>query len=183
MTTSPWLIAPGLLALAAATQPAHAVEYYSLEQVQRTLFPAASEFRPRSFLLSAAQREAIAASADVRLRTPQVQVWEARSAQGLLGYLLVDAVTGKHESIDYAVALSPQGSVLALEIMAYRETYGGQIRNERWRGQFTGKTSADPVRLERDIKNISGATLSSAHVTDGVRRLLATFELAIKGRD
>lgn len=176
-----WLIAPGV-ALTAAVQPAHAVQYYSLDQVQRALFPAATEFRPRSLLLSPAQREAIASAADVRLRNAQVQAWEARSAQGLLGYVLADAVTGKHEFIDYAVALSPQGQLLAVEIMEYRETYGGQIRDPQWRAQFVGKGSVDPLRLERDIKNISGATLSCAHVTDGVRRLVATFEVVLKAR-
>lgn len=176
-----WLIAPGM-ALAAAAQPAYAVEYYSLEQVQRALFPEATEFRPRSLLLTPTQRETIARTADVRLRNAQVQAWEARSAQGLLGHVLVDAVTGKHEFIDYAVALSPQGRLLAVEIMAYRESYGGQIRDERWRAQFVGKGVADPLQLEADIKNITGATLSCAHVTDGVRRLVATFEVALKER-
>jgi Na+-translocating ferredoxin:NAD+ oxidoreductase RnfG subunit len=176
-----WLIAPGMV-LAAAAQPAHAVEYYSLEQVQRALFPAATEFKPRSFLLTQEQRESIARKADVRVRNAQVQAWEARLAQGLLGYVLVDAVTGKHEFIDYAVALSPAGSLVAIEIMAYRESYGGQIRDERWRAQFIGKGAADALKVEADIKNISGATLSCVHVTDGVRRLVATFEVALKDR-
>jgi Na+-translocating ferredoxin:NAD+ oxidoreductase RnfG subunit len=176
-----WLIAPGVV-LAAAAQPAHAVEYYSLEQVQRALFPGATEFKPRPVLLTPEQSESIARKAEVRMRNAQVQVWEARSAQGLFGYVLVDAVTGKHEFIDYAVALSPTGSLMAVEIMAYRESYGGQIRDERWRAQFVGKGAADALKVDADIKNISGATLSCVHVTDGVRRLVATFEVALETR-
>ena len=57
-----------------------------------------------------------------------MQAWEARSAQGLLGHVLTDAVTGKHELIDYAVALSLQGQLPAVDIMEYRETRGVQIR-------------------------------------------------------
>ena len=176
-----WLIATGVV-LVASAQPAHAVQYYSLEQVQRALFPAATEFKPRGFLLTQEQRESIARAADVRIRNAQVQAWEARSAQGLLGYVLVDAVTGKHEFIDYAVALSPTGSLMGLEIMEYRESYGGQIRDERWRAQFVGKGASDALKLEADIKNISGATLSCVHVTDGVRRLVATFEVTLRER-
>lgn len=44
-----------------------------------------------------------------------------------------------------------------------------------WLAQFVGKTSASPLRLNGDIRNISGATLSSTHVTEGVKRILAAY--------
>ena len=37
----------------------------------------------------------------------------------------------------------------------------------------------DPVRLDTDIRNVSGATLSCRHVTDGIRRLLLLHERAL----
>ncbi len=175
-----WLGGVGAAAISAAAS-VHAVRYLTLEQANKTLFPAASEFRARSLLLTAAQSELIARQAGVRVREAQVRAWEARDAQGaLLGHVLVDEVTGKHEFITYAVAVSVQGKVIGIEIMDYRESYGGQIRDERWRAQFHGKAAADAVRIDQDIKNISGATLSCVHVTDGVRRLLATYEAVIK---
>ena len=96
------------------------------------------------------------------------------------GWFIVDEVVGKHEFITYAVGLNANGSVKQIEVMDYRETYGGEIRNENWRAQFVGKTSQSPLKLDRDIKNISGATLSCRHVTDGVKRLLAFYEIALK---
>jgi Na+-transporting NADH:ubiquinone oxidoreductase subunit NqrC len=59
----------------------------------------------------------------------------------------------------------------------YRESYGEQVRNPAWRAQFTGKRHGATLALTKDIKNISGATLSSSHITDGVKRLLATYAL------
>ena len=44
----------------------------------------------------------------------------------------------------------------------------------------SGKTSQSTLKLDRDIKNISGATLSCRHITDGVKRLLAFYEIALK---
>jgi len=38
------------------------------------------------------------------------------------------------------------------------------------------------LKLNGDIKNISGATLSSKHVTDGVKRVLRLYETSLKGR-
>jgi len=48
-----------------------------------------------------------------------------------------------------------------------------QVPRPQWRKQFAGKRASDPVELNRDIQNISGATLSCRHVTEGVKRLLA----------
>jgi Na+-transporting NADH:ubiquinone oxidoreductase subunit NqrC len=53
------------------------------------------------------------------------------------------------------------------------------VRNKRWRAQFSGKRASDALQFGREIKNISGATLSSRHVTDGVRRVLATYALVL----
>jgi Na+-transporting NADH:ubiquinone oxidoreductase subunit NqrC len=89
-------------------------------------------------------------------------------------------VIGKHEFITYALALSPDGVVRGVEILDYRETYGGEIRNPAWRHQFVGKRPGSELQLGEDIKNISGATLSSRHVTDGIRRLLVTYQLLLK---
>ncbi len=90
--------------------------------------------------------------------------------------LFIDSVLGKHDFITYAVAIDPSGQVKGIEILDYRETYGSQIRDKVWRQKFIGKTSKDPLTLDRDIPNISGATLSSKHVTEGVRRILQTYE-------
>ena len=111
-----------------------------------------------------------------RVLHDEQQVWRVSGG----GWFIVDEVVGKHEFITYAVGLNANGSVKQIEVMDYRETYGGEIRNENWRAQFVGKTSQSPLKLDRDIKNISGATLSCRHVTDGVKRLLAFYEIALK---
>ena len=112
----------------------------------------------------------------VRVLHGEQKVWRVSSG----GWFIVDEVVGKHEFITYAVGLDANGSVKQIEVMDYRETYGGEIRNENWRVQFVGKTNQSPLKLDRDIKNISGATLSCRHVTDGVKRLLAFYEIALK---
>ena len=96
------------------------------------------------------------------------------------GTFIVDEAVGKHEAITYAVGINADGSVRQVEILDYRESYGWEIRNPAWRHQFVGKTAADPVRLDKDIRNISGATLSCRHVTEGVQRLLATYAVALR---
>ena len=93
--------------------------------------------------------------------------------------MIVDQVIGKSELITYALALDAKGAIASVEILEYRESHGGEVRMAGWRKQFVGKTAADPVALNKDIKNISGATLSSQHLTDGIKRLLKYYQQAL----
>ena len=112
----------------------------------------------------------------VSVRSPEVRLWLVDGG----GWFILDDVVGKHEFITYALGLNADGSVKQIEIMDYRETYGDQIRNEQWRAQFIGKKAGAKLKLDDDIKNISGATLSCRHIADGVRRLLAFHDLVLK---
>jgi Na+-translocating ferredoxin:NAD+ oxidoreductase RnfG subunit len=73
-----------------------------------------------------------------------------------------------------------QREAIEKEIMDYRETYGGEIRNAAWRQQFVGKHHGDALELGRTIQNISGATLSCRNVMNGVKRLLSMQALALQ---
>ena len=160
--------------------PAYAVEYLSVEQAQAVLFADAKVFEPKIVTLSDQQRDDIKERAGVRQRTPTQQVWRAQRDGEMLGWFVVDEVIGKHEFITYATAISPTGSVLGVEIMSYRETHGGQIRDASWRAEFVGKTLADPLRLGKDVPNISGATQSCRNVLDGVKRLLVIHDMVLR---
>jgi hypothetical protein len=141
---------------------AHAAVYLSVEQAQQAIFPGARFTMEALALPDAAHRK----------------LW--RVSEG--GWFIVDAVLGKHELITYAVGLGADGSVRGVEILEYLESYGYQIRDAAWRRQFAGKTARDPLKLDQDIRNISGATLSCRHVTDGIKRLLGFYESALKQR-
>jgi Na+-transporting NADH:ubiquinone oxidoreductase subunit NqrC len=69
--------------------------------------------------------------------------------------------------------LDPSGRIRQVDILQYRESYGGEIRSPSWLAQFVGKTNSSQLQVGSDIRNISGATLSSHHVTEGVKRIMA----------
>jgi len=163
------------LPVAAISTSVYATTYFNVEQAQQAIFPGAK--LTKSFLaLNDKQADDIGNRTDVNVRNKEVRMWRVDGG----GYFIVDEVVGKHEFITYAVGLNADGSVKQIEIMQYNESYGYQVRDPKWLAQFTGKTSAAPLKLEGDIKNISGATLSSRHITDGVKRLLATYDVAIR---
>ena len=153
-------------------QPVHAEVYLSIEQAQTLMFPGAS-FTPEFRTLTKEQISAIEKASDTNVLNSDLKVWRVSTG----GWFIADEVVGKHEFIPFALALDQAGAVKDIEILEYREAYGGQIREADWRAQFTGKDRTATLRLTKDIQNISGATLSSKHITDGVRRLLATHAL------
>ncbi|HET7364087.1 MAG TPA: FMN-binding protein [Burkholderiales bacterium] len=148
-----------LFAPAALTVPAaHATVYLTVEQAQQLLFAGAG-----FTAVDPGRRE---------------RIWRVSAG----GWFIVDQVLGKHELISYALGIDGSGRVRGVEILEYRESHGGEVRDAAWRAQFAGKSAADSLQLDRDIRNISGATLSCRHVTDGVKRLLKLYESELRQR-
>jgi Na+-transporting NADH:ubiquinone oxidoreductase subunit C len=171
-----WIL-PATIAgvLTPAAQVAYSAEYLSVGAAQKALFPDATAFEV--VLVPAEVKAAIARDAGRFAVEPRI--WRARQGERTLGWFIVDEVIGKVELITYALALDTTGAVKGLDIMAYRETHGDAIRLPAWRAQFVGKRVGDPLRLDADIRNISGATLSCRHVTEGVHRLLQLYDRAL----
>lgn len=93
------------------------------------------------------------------------------------GYGIVDNVRGKEQPITYLVMVGTDLKVKDLEVLYYREAYGGEIQNQVWRDQFKGKAPGDNVYVGNGVQNISGATISTNAVSYGVRKLLAVFQV------
>jgi Na+-translocating ferredoxin:NAD+ oxidoreductase RnfG subunit len=171
-------LAPVALAAAAlAPTSAFAVDYLTAEQAAKLMFPEADRFDSRELVLDAAAL----AKLDAQGVKPRSARWTARQAMKgstVLGWVVADEVIGKFELISYAVGLGSDGAVKQVEILSYRESHGHEIRLPAWRKQFVGKTAATPIKVGDDIANISGATLSCTHVTDGVKRIVSVVDWA-----
>lgn len=163
-----WAVLPAIVAPFSA---AVATDFLTEAGAQKALFPEATSFKSQP----APAESALAAVGGTNGQIPP-KIWVARRDGEVLGTVVIDRVIGKHDFITFAVGISTGGAVRGVEILSYREVYGGEVRNERWRRQFVGKRRGDPLRFPLDIKNITGATLSCRHVTDGVRRILALME-------
>src|SRR6516165_7982633 len=121
------LTAPAAV-VATVSTAAQAVQYLSVPEAQKQAFPSAT------FSEIQAGR-----------------IWRAESAGRLLGFFIFDRVIGKHLYIDYAVALDPGGRIRSVEILQYRESYGGEIRSPSWLAQSAGKTAGSPLQVANDI--------------------------------
>lgn len=172
-----WLVPAAIFA---AAPQCMAAKYMNVQQARVLIFPSADEYVAKPVQLTAVQMQEIDKLSGVPGRTEQVYVWQAMTKGKAIGWFFVDQVIGKHELITYALGINADGSIRQFEVIEYLEVYGSQVRYPNWREQFVGKTVESPLQVDSDISNISGATLSARHVTDGIRRLLFVHKAVLR---
>jgi Na+-translocating ferredoxin:NAD+ oxidoreductase RnfG subunit len=174
----PGLICASLLPMSVVVVVA--ADYLSIDAAQKAVYPEADAFQEVVLQQSPEQLQAILARAGPQPPHGPTRFWRATRNGVLLGHMFVDEVIGRQSLITYALGIDASGNIRDLEVMAYRESHGSEIRNPAWRGQFAHRSDLDQLRFRTDIKNISGATLSSEHVTQGVRWLVALWQAALR---
>lgn len=182
MNQPSWLLAPALIL--SATPAVYAkefnIQYPTYQESQKNFFGSSAIFVPSQFTLNDEQVERVENSSKVRVRDPKLNAWKVEQNGHQTGWFIIDRVIGKHELITYSIALDMNHKVKGIEVLDFKESYGEQIHELQWRVQFIGKTLQDPLKLNGDIRNISGATLSCKNVTNGVKRVLATMDVKYK---
>ena len=170
-------------------QYVYAAKYMEVQEAQKSMFKNADSFVDVSLTLSKEQKKNIKKHSGINEIQDNQQIWKALQGKNHVGYFVIDYVYGKHEFITYAIALDMKGVVMSIDILEYKESYGGEVKNIEWRKQFTGKTIKDNFTVDDDIKNITDyddrqnmirATLSCKHIADGVKKVLSIYELYIK---
>lgn len=100
------------------------------------------------------------------------EVLRVSRGDSLLGFATVENVKGRDQPITFLVAIDAADRLKDVDVLIYREPYGGQVAYDAWRRQFRGRTADDSLRVGREIRSISGATISVNAVTAGVRSAL-----------
>jgi len=153
-------------AIVAFCAPAQAIDLQTLESAQEKLYPGA-KLTPSDFTLSRDDFEALKAEYNVPAFRPAVKAWRAQGG----GWLYLDQVYGLSDIVTYVVAVSDDGKVRGLEVLVCAEGFCDMYTPE-WRNAFLGQTYGkwDPTQ---SVPMVSGATLSSVHVAEGVKKILA----------
>ena len=153
--------------------------YLSLEEAPKVMFPDADRVERKDV----ASDESLRARMKQRIGRMKPSIWEpfyvsftAYKQEQVIGYAVVCEEIGKHRPITFIVATTPDLVVKDVSVMMYREPIGGEVRHQAFLKQFPRKNLEDPIAARRDIKNISGATLSVRAMSLGVRKALAFLE-------
>lgn len=173
------LVATGAGVLLVAPAHVRAGEQRFLREAEapRAIFPDATSSERKTLELTDEELATVTRALGRRVELRSYPYHEVREGPRVAGVVLVLDVLGQAMPITFAVGVGEDRRIRDLLVIAYREPRGEEIREARFRRQFTGKRLADPIALGRDIDAISGATISSRSAAYAARKALALAEV------
>lgn len=167
------LLAPGLARIAEAKV------FASQKQALADAFPDASRIERRTLLVRAADVAKIEAITGREIDAKVVVIHVAYQGEQILGYAEIAVHTVRTQPEAILIVLSPDGRVRSVRVIAFHEPLD-YLPTDRWYSQFVGKGKGDSLRIGRDVHGVVGATLSAQAAADGVRRMLAYWEVLLR---
>ena len=175
---------------------AQAVVLLTKEQALKEIFPDVDKVVTENHVLTAAEiasiKEQLGGSlVHYQKGSSSAAVSEASSYDFYIGMknnqkvrmAIIEEQPGKWGPVSFIIAVDiSSGIINNLAVMAYLEKRGRPIARQNFLKQFIGKTSADPISVRgkkgvaRDIRAISGATISSDCACFAVRKVIALYE-------
>ncbi len=145
--------AGGLLAACVATEPAAP----RLDHL-RTVFPSADRADPVELERGCPRR---------------CVVLQLHSTEGnVVGHVVTQRLTSRSGRFTISTHLGPDHRIRRVEVLTYAGERGRGVCSPSFIGQFVDKGPDDPLRVGTDVDAVTGATLSSRTLTEGVRHAL-----------
>lgn len=157
--------------------PANAGVLMTREQALAQAFPGA-RVEPRSFVLTESSLSAVRALAQVKVDSKLVTAHVAWRGDSLVGVAFLDSRTVRTMPAVFMTVVAPDTTVTRVDILAFHEPPDYRPP-ARWLGLFGRKKLDDRLWPRRDIRNLSGATLSARAVTESVRLALALYRQVV----
>lgn len=157
--------------------------YYTREEALRAVFPDAEKIEEKTLSLSKEQKE------KVRILLGRSKVYndftynEAVRDNQTIGYAVISDAMGKRMHFTYMVVVSPKGSIEMVKILEYKELFGRRIKEEGFLNKFREKTINSPLRINVDIDAVTGATISSKSLIEGVKKTLIYLSIVVLTQD
>ena len=154
----------------------HAEVFLTEEDALKLMFPQSERIRKDVLTLSPEKKLQIEERIGWKFPEESFEVYIGETGTQINGYALVQNTIGKHKPMTYMVGVDNTGHVSNVELLIFREARGSEVRTKRFNVQYEGKTVLDPVRINKDIINISGATMSVRSISAGVKRVLVLVD-------
>jgi len=154
----------------------HAEVYLTEDEAIQLMFPKSKHIRKDVIRLTPEKKELIEQRIGWKFPEESFEVYIGETSSQIDGYALIQNTIGKHKPMTYMVGVDRTGACTNVEVLVFREAKGSEVRTKRFNVQYEGKTVHDPVRINKDIINISGATMSVRSISAGVKRVLVLVD-------
>lgn len=179
LTRVRWLIL-GAALLPGTPQDSPARVLLSQREALALAFPAEMLVERRTAYLTDEQQRRAQEAGHVKVESKVWAYYVGASSLGVRGYAYFETHVVRTMPETFMVALAPDGSVRFVEILAFLEPED-YLPRPRWLAQFPGRELDGELFVRRGIRNITGATLSSQALADGLRRVLAVHAVLQAG--
>jgi len=159
--------------------PLQAKVFASQNQALAEAFPDATRIERSTRVLRADEVERIEALTRGEVESKIIVLHTAYQNDELLGHAHIDVHNVRTQPEAFMVVLAPSGVVRSVRVLAFHEPLD-YLPTDRWYAQFEGKSKQDRLRVGNDVHGVVGATLSARAASDGVRRMLAYWEVLLK---
>lgn len=154
----------------------HAEVFLTEDDALKLMFPTSERIRKDSIHLTPEKKNQIEERIGWKFPEEGFEVFIGETGTKIDGYAMIQNTIGKHKPMTYMVGVDPTGACTNVELLVFREARGSEVRTKRFNAQYEGKTVSDPIRINRDIINISGATMSVRSFSAGVKRVLVLID-------
>ena len=165
----------GVISLVAATTGGTVL--ITVEEALELVFPGAITNQETLFL-SDDQRKLAEKESGSEISSALATRYVAQGKDGaVLGWAYLDTHRVRTLPETLMVVIGADGTVRRVEVVTFREPLEYMPR-EGWYGQYDGQHLDDDLALKRDIRPVTGATLTARATTEAVRRVLAIHAVA-----
>ena len=154
----------------------HAEVFMTEDEAVKIMFPKSERIRKTVIRLSQEKKDAIEQRIGWKFPEESFDVHIGETGDKIDGYAMVHNTIGKHKHMTYMVGVDTKGACTDVELLVFREARGSDVGRKRFNAQYEGKTVSDPIRINKDIINISGATMSVRSISAGVKRVLVLVD-------
>ena len=154
----------------------HAEVFMSEEDAVKTMLPKSQRVRKEVIRLTQEKKELIEQRIGWKFPEDTFELYIGDTDDKIDGYAMVHNTIGKHKHMTYMVGVDAKGACSDVELLVFREAKGSEVGRKRFNAQYEGKTVSDPIRINKDIINISGATMSVRSISAGVKRVLVLID-------
>lgn len=154
----------------------HAEVFMNEEEAVKLMLPKSQRIRRELIRLTQEKKELIEERIGWKFPEESFEVYIGETGDKVDGYALLHNTIGKHRHMTYMVGVDGEGHCTNVELLVFREAKGSEVGKKRFNSQYEGKTVSDPIRINKDIINISGATMSVRSISAGVKRVLVLVD-------
>lgn len=154
----------------------HAEVFMTEDDAVKIMLPKSQRVRKEVLRLSQDKKDVIEQRIGWKFPEEAFEVYIGETGDKIDGYAMVHNTIGKHKHMTYMVGVDPKGVCSDVELLVFREAKGSEVGRKRFNVQYEGKTVLDPIRINKDIINISGATMSVRSISAGVKRVLVLVD-------